>query len=51
MSNTLDVISSSVYFAAHRKLKDSETLALVESAIYCLTVDMKTEMLQVKRIL
>ncbi len=45
----LDVIHSGVYFASHRgKLKEeSRALALLESAIYCATVDQQTDILEV----
>ena len=48
MSNALDVIHSSVYFAAHRKLKDTSTLALAQTAVYCATVDQSNLILQVR---
>ena len=44
---SLDVIHTAVYYAAHRKLRDSETLALVETAIYCATVDQRDQLLKV----
>ena len=44
---SLDVIHTAVYYAAHRKLRDSETLALVETAIYCATVDQRDQVLKV----
>ncbi len=47
MFTSLDVIHTAVYYAANRKLKDSETLALVETAIYCATVDKQNQVLQV----
>lgn len=43
---SLDVIHTAVYYAATRKIKDSETLALVETAIYCATVDKQDQVLQ-----
>jgi len=46
----LELIHNSVYFASHvshKKLKESKALSLVESAIYCATVDRQTEILQV----
>ena len=36
-----------MYYAANRKPKDSETLALVEIAIYCATVNQENEVLKV----
>jgi len=42
----LEVIHNTVYFASHRKLKESRTLALLESAIYCASVDRQTDVLQ-----
>lgn len=44
---SLDVIHTAVYYAATRKMKDSETLALVETAIYVATVDKQNEILKV----
>ncbi len=44
--SALDVIQATVYFASNRRLKQTQTLALVESAIYCATVDRHTEILQ-----
>ena len=44
---SLDVINTAIYYAAHRKLRDSETLALVETAIYCATVDQRDQVLKV----
>ncbi len=43
----LDVIHSSVCFVSRQKLKDTQCLALVESAVYCATVDRQIEILQV----
>ena len=42
----MDVINTAIYYAAHRKLRDSETLALVETAIYCATVDQRDQVLK-----
>ena len=46
------MIHSSVYFASHRgKLKEeSRALQLLESAIYCATVDQQTDILEVSRV-
>ena len=43
----LDVIGTSINYAATRKLKNSETLDLVESVIYCATVDQQSQVLEV----
>ena len=43
----LDVIGTSINYAATRKLKGSETLDLVESVIYCATVDQQSQVLEV----
>lgn len=43
----LDVINTTIYYAANRKLKHSETLTLVESIIYYATVDQQTGILKV----
>ena len=39
-----------MYYAANRKPKDSETLALVEIAIYCATVNQENDVLKVSNI-
>ncbi|XP_059082516.1 short transient receptor potential channel 5-like isoform X3 [Tigriopus californicus] len=46
VSNALDVIHNSVYFAANRRLKDTTTLILAQTAVYCATVDQATQILQ-----
>ena len=46
----LDVIGTSINYAATRKLKGSETLDLVESVIYCATVDQQSQVLEVSLI-
>lgn len=51
VSNALDVIHNSVYFAANRRLKDTTTLILAQTAVYCATVDQSTQILQVRRAL
>ena len=42
---SLDIIHTAVYYAANRKIKDSETLNLIDTAIYCATVDKQNEIL------
>ena len=42
----LEMVHNAVYFASNRRLKATKSLSLVESAIYCATVDRKTEVLQ-----
>eukprot|EP00095_Tigriopus_kingsejongensis_P000985 maker-scaffold39_size501901-snap-gene-2.9 protein:Tk00985 transcript:maker-scaffold39_size501901-snap-gene-2.9-mRNA-1 annotation:"short transient receptor potential channel 5" len=46
VTNALDVIHNSVYFAANRRLKDSTTLLLVQTAVYCATVDQDNQIVQ-----
>ena len=41
----MDIIHTAVYYAANRKIKDSETLNLIDTAIYCATVDKQNEIL------
>jgi len=46
-SSTLDIIHTVVYYASNRRVgKDSESLALVEMAIYCATIEQKNKILE-----
>ena len=47
-STPLEVIGTSIQYAATRKLKCTETLDLVESTIYCATVDQQNQVLEVE---
>ena len=47
ISTELDVINTTIYYAANRKLRHTETLKLVEAVIYYATVERETVVLKV----